>query len=116
MVSAFGQKLAELYRYEARRAPAHFADAVYNANAHVLLHEDNCFRFEARGSKPDGADGALTVQLLDPDRTEVTAGTFSQTPPDFPGKAGDRTACAPSSLTLFCVCGRREPRVCGKPS
>ncbi len=49
---------------------------MYNANAHVLLHEDNCFRFEARGSRPDGADGALTVQLLDPDRTEVTAGTF----------------------------------------
>ncbi|KAK9837425.1 hypothetical protein WJX81_001540 [Elliptochloris bilobata] len=69
-------KLAELYRYEAARDPAHFADAIYNANAHVLLHDDNCFRFEARGSRADGGDGALTVQLLDPDRTEVTAGVL----------------------------------------
>ena len=71
------QKLAELYRYEAARDPAHFADAVYNANAHVLLHDDNCFRFEARGARAHGGDGALTVQLLDPDRTEVTAGMCS---------------------------------------
>ena len=51
------------------RAPAAFSDAVYNANAHVLLHDDACFRLESR--EPNGA---LTVQLLDPDRTEVAAG------------------------------------------
>ncbi len=42
---------------------------MYNANAHVLLHEDTCFRFE---SQPQ--DGAFTVQLLEPDRSEVAPG------------------------------------------
>jgi len=77
------QKLAELYRYEAARDPGHFADAVYNANAHVLLHDDNCFRLEARGG-PGGGDGSLTVQLLDPDRTEVTAGAPAPALPRLP--------------------------------
>ncbi len=42
---------------------------MYNANAHVLLHEDTCFRFESRAE-----DGAFTVQLLEPDRSEVAPG------------------------------------------
>ena len=49
--------------------PEQFSDPVYNANAHVLLHEDTCFRFE---SQPQ--DGAFTVQLLEPDRSEVAPG------------------------------------------
>ena len=63
------QKLLELYKYESARSPEHFSDPVYNANAHVLLHEDTCFRFESREE-----DGAFTVQLLDPDRSEVAPG------------------------------------------
>ncbi len=63
------QKLLDLYKYESTRAPGHFSDAVYNANAHVLLHDDSCFRFESRGD-----DGTLTIQMLDPDRTEVAPG------------------------------------------
>lgn len=63
------QKLLDLYKYETARYAVHFSDAVYNANAHVLLHDDNCFRFESRE-----ADGTLTIQLLDPDRTEVAPG------------------------------------------
>lgn len=66
---AAAQKLLELYKYESSRDPAHFSDAVYNANAHVLLHDDSCFRFESRE-----AEGTLTIQLLDPDRTEVAPG------------------------------------------
>ena len=42
---------------------------MYNANAHVLLHEDTCFRFESQLG-----DGAFTVQLLEPDRSEVAPG------------------------------------------
>ena len=63
------QKLLELYKYESTRDPAHFSDAVYNANAHVLLHDDPCYRFESCD-----ADGTLTIQMLDPDRTEVAPG------------------------------------------
>ena len=82
---ALPQKLLELWRYECARAPGAFADAVYAANAHVLLHDDPCFRLESRD-----ADGALTLQLLDPDRTEVAPGepalpcpSCSGTPPTF---------------------------------
>ncbi|CAL8471863.1 g11405 [Coccomyxa elongata] len=71
LADELGQKLLDLYKYESTRDPAHFSDAVYNANAHVLLHDDSCFRFESRE-----ADGTLTIQLLDPDRTEVTAGVL----------------------------------------
>jgi len=63
------QKLLELYQYESSRSPEQFSDPVYNANAHVLLHEDTCFRFESREE-----DGVLTVQLLEPDRSEVAPG------------------------------------------
>ena len=63
------QKLLELYKYESARSPEHFSDPVYNANAHVLLHEDACFRFEAQPQ-----DGGFTVQLLEPDRSEVAPG------------------------------------------
>lgn len=45
---------------------------MYNANAHVLLHEDTCFRFESRAE-----DGAFTMQLLEPDRSEVAPGELS---------------------------------------
>ena len=44
------------------------SDATYNANAHVLLHDDNCFRFAA------GADSTATIQLMEPDKTEVPPG------------------------------------------
>lgn len=77
---------------------------MYNANAHVLLHEDNCFRFEARGSRPDGADGALTVQLLDPDRTEVTAGALSRTSPGLLEKAVEDSLRPVPSEPLLRLC------------
>ncbi|KAK9905961.1 hypothetical protein WJX75_009654 [Coccomyxa subellipsoidea] len=71
MSDELGQKLLELYKYESTRDPAHFSDAVYNANAHVLLHDDPCYRFESCD-----ADGTLTIQMLDPDRTEVAPGVL----------------------------------------
>ena len=60
-------KLLDLYHYEMRRDEL-FIDAVYNANAHVLLHEDACFRLETLPSR------TLTVQMLETDRTEVVPG------------------------------------------
>ncbi|KAK9814633.1 hypothetical protein WJX72_009077 [[Myrmecia] bisecta] len=62
-------KLLDLYKYERARSVS-VADAVYNANAHVLLHDDNCYRLESL------ANGALTVQLLDSDKTEVPPGVL----------------------------------------
>ena len=62
-------KLFDMYKYECSRSVP-FADAVYHANTHVVLHEDHCFRLQ---SQPDGQ---LNVQLLDPDRTEVPASEY----------------------------------------
>ena len=62
-------KLFDMYKYECSRSVP-FADAVYHANTHVVLHEDHCFRLQ---SQPDGL---LKVQLLDPDKTEVPASEF----------------------------------------
>ena len=62
-------KLFDMYKYECSRSVL-FADAVYHANTHVVLHEDHCFRLQ---SQPDGL---LKVQLLDPDKTEVPASKF----------------------------------------
>ena len=63
-------KLFDMYKYECSRSVP-FADAVYHANTHVVLHEDHCFRLQ---SQPDGL---LKVQLLDPDKTEVPASKFT---------------------------------------
>ena len=65
-------KLFDMYKYECSRSVP-FADAVYHANTHVVLHEDHCFRLQ---SQPDGQ---LNVQLLDPDKTEVTASEYQST-------------------------------------
>lgn len=59
-------KLFDMYKYECSRSVP-FNDAVYHANVHVVLHEDHCFRLQ---SQPDGL---LSVQMLDPDKTEVPA-------------------------------------------
>lgn len=59
-------KLFDMYKYECSRSIP-FNDAVYHANVHVVLHEDHCFRLQ---SQPDGL---LSIQMLDPDKTEVPA-------------------------------------------
>ena len=43
-----------------------YSDAIYIANAHVLLHDDTCYRLESL------AGGDVSVQLLDPNKTEVS--------------------------------------------
>lgn len=43
-------------------------DAVYHANAHVLLQGDTCFRWERL------PDGKLTVQLMDADKMDAPSG------------------------------------------
>lgn len=62
-------RLVELYRYECSRSTP-FLEAVYRANSHVLLADEHCFRLQ-------GAEGGrLTIQLMEPDRSEVPPGTL----------------------------------------
>lgn len=42
-------KLLQLYEYERSRKPEKYVDSVYYENAHVLLHEENIYRFESVG-------------------------------------------------------------------
>ena len=46
-------------------------DAVYHANAHVLLQGDACFRFERL------LDRSLTVQLMDADKMDAPPGGWA---------------------------------------
>ena len=60
-------KLLDLWKYESARG-AGYTDAVNYANGHVILHDDTCFRFEAR------KDDHLTIQQLFVDKSEVAGG------------------------------------------
>uniref|UniRef100_A0A1D1ZV95 Sin3 C-terminal domain-containing protein n=1 Tax=Auxenochlorella protothecoides TaxID=3075 RepID=A0A1D1ZV95_AUXPR len=63
-------KLVELWRYEcARGLPT--ADAVYHANARVLVHDEPAFRVEV-----EAGTRAVRVHLLDADRLEVPLGVL----------------------------------------
>jgi hypothetical protein len=44
-------------------------DPVYHANAHVILHEEPCYRVQHTH------DRKVTVQLMDPDKMDVPPGT-----------------------------------------
>lgn len=39
-------KLLQLYEYEKSRKPGKLNDSVYHSNAHVILHEENIYRFQ----------------------------------------------------------------------
>ncbi|KAJ9564361.1 hypothetical protein OSB04_000327 [Centaurea solstitialis] len=62
-------KLLQLYEYEKSRKPEKFVDSVYYENAHVLLHDENIYRFQC-SSGP-----RLTIQLMDDgnEKPEVVA-------------------------------------------
>ena len=60
-------KLVDLYHYEAARSVPH-AEAVYRANARVLLHDEPMFQCTSC------SDGDLTVQLVEADPTEASPG------------------------------------------
>jgi len=42
-------KLLQLYEYEKSRKPGKLNDSVYHSNAHVILHEENIYRFQSVG-------------------------------------------------------------------
>ncbi|XP_012568099.1 paired amphipathic helix protein Sin3-like 2 isoform X2 [Cicer arietinum] len=53
-------KLLQLYEYEKSRKPGKLNDSVYHANAHVILHEENVYRFQCSSSP-----SRLSIQLMD---------------------------------------------------
>ncbi|XAR71204.1 hypothetical protein NMG60_11028366 [Bertholletia excelsa] len=53
-------KLIQLYEYEKSRTRANFVDSVYYDNIHVILHDENIYRFEC-SSGPT----RLSIQLMD---------------------------------------------------
>ncbi|KAK1374318.1 paired amphipathic helix protein Sin3-like 2 [Heracleum sosnowskyi] len=63
-------KLLQLYEYEKSRGPEKSVDTVYYENAHVLLHDENIYRFECT-SEPS----QLSIQLMDAgnEKPEVVA-------------------------------------------
>ncbi|PWA44006.1 SIN3-like 2 [Artemisia annua] len=63
-------KLLQLYEYEKSRKPEKFVDSVYYENAHVLLHDENIYRFQC-----SSVPCRLTIQLMDDgnEKPEVVA-------------------------------------------
>ncbi|KAD2028391.1 hypothetical protein E3N88_42000 [Mikania micrantha] len=63
-------KLLQLYDYERSRKPEKFIDSVYYENAHVLLHDENIYRFQC-----SSGPFRLTIQLMDDgiEKPEVVA-------------------------------------------
>lgn len=53
-------KLLQLYDYEKSRKPDKYIDSVYYENAHVLLHDENIYRFEC-----SSGPSQLSIQLMD---------------------------------------------------
>ncbi|CAK9162852.1 unnamed protein product [Ilex paraguariensis] len=53
-------KLLQLYEYEKSRGLDNYVDSVYYENAHVILHDENIYRFECSPGLP-----CLTIQLMD---------------------------------------------------
>ncbi|KAI3699768.1 hypothetical protein L2E82_44292 [Cichorium intybus] len=63
-------KLLQLYEYEKSRKLEKFIDSVYYENAHVLLHDENIYRFQCSTGQT-----RLTIQLMDDgnEKPEVVA-------------------------------------------
>ncbi|KAK2998671.1 hypothetical protein RJ639_022795, partial [Escallonia herrerae] len=63
-------KLLQLYEYEKSRKADKYVDSVYYENSHVLLHEENIYRFECSSPPPH-----FFIQLMDDgnEKPEVVA-------------------------------------------
>ncbi|XP_017235252.1 paired amphipathic helix protein Sin3-like 2 isoform X2 [Daucus carota subsp. sativus] len=70
-------KLLQLYEYENSRRLEKYVDSVYYENAHVLLHDENIYRFECT-SEPS----QLCIQLMD-DRNEKPEVVAVSVDPNF---------------------------------
>ncbi|XP_071709702.1 paired amphipathic helix protein Sin3-like 4 isoform X2 [Rutidosis leptorrhynchoides] len=58
-------KLIHLYAYEHMRNPENFVDELYKANARVIVHDDNIYRFEHSLIPETNSQTRLTIRLMD---------------------------------------------------
>ncbi|KAM0058174.1 putative transcription regulator Others family [Helianthus debilis subsp. tardiflorus] len=72
-------KLLQLYEYEKYRKLEKFVDSVYYENAHVLLHDENIYRFQC-----SSGPSHLTIQLMD-DENEKAEMFAVSVDPSFAG-------------------------------
>ncbi|KAH7846362.1 hypothetical protein Vadar_013012 [Vaccinium darrowii] len=63
-------KLLQLYEYEQSRTRENYVDSVYYDNVHVVLHDENIYRFECSSSP-----SSFSIQLMDDgsDKSDVVA-------------------------------------------
>ncbi|KAL7221258.1 hypothetical protein ACSBR1_023248 [Camellia fascicularis] len=63
-------KLLQLYEYEKSRTLENYVDSVYYDNVHVILHEENIYRFEC-----SSGPSCLSIQLMDDgnDKSDMVA-------------------------------------------
>ncbi|KAI8032314.1 Paired amphipathic helix protein Sin3-like 2 [Camellia lanceoleosa] len=59
-------KLIQLYEYEKSRMQQNYVDSVYYDNVHVVLHDENIYRFEC-----SSAPSRLSIQLMDDGNDKV---------------------------------------------
>ncbi|GMP29098.1 hypothetical protein CsSME_00004361 [Camellia sinensis var. sinensis] len=59
-------KLIQLYEYEKSRMRQNYVDSVYYDNVHVVLHDENIYRFEC-----SSAPSRLSIQLMDDGNDKV---------------------------------------------
>ncbi|XP_069149571.1 paired amphipathic helix protein Sin3-like 2 isoform X6 [Solanum lycopersicum] len=72
-------KLLQLYEYERSRKSEKYVDSVYYEDAHVLLHEENIYRFVCTSSPTH-----LSIQLMD-DGSEKSEAVAVYVDPNFSG-------------------------------
>ncbi|XP_016559073.1 paired amphipathic helix protein Sin3-like 2 isoform X2 [Capsicum annuum] len=78
-IDELDNKLLQLYEYERFRKPEKYVDSVYYENAHVLLHEENIYRFDCTPSPT-----RLSIQLMD-DGSEKSEVVPVHVDPNFAG-------------------------------
>ncbi|KAI3720274.1 hypothetical protein L6452_21187 [Arctium lappa] len=95
-------KLLHLYAYEHMRKPGRFVDELYNANARVIVNDDNIYRFEHSLLPETDRQTRLTIRLMDFGCETSEAPVFSVDPSFAP---------YPSIQNLPVVPGKKKPGI-----
>lgn len=93
MTDELALKLLDLYRYEAARTVSH-VDAVYRANARILLHDEPMFQ------STSCADGMLTLQLIESDGNEGAPGEVAAKPQPVTSAMNGKQPGLPQSASI----------------
>ncbi|KAJ9563908.1 hypothetical protein OSB04_009068 [Centaurea solstitialis] len=95
-------KLLHLHAYEHMRKPGRFVDELYNANARVIVNDDNIYRFEHSLIPETDRQTRLTIRLMDSGCETSEAQVFS-IDPSF--------AAYPSIQNLPVAPGKKKPGI-----